>query len=201
MYNVTDNDMTIDMVMKEKTYNTKEIAEHLGIADSTLRKYCLLLEEHGYNFRRNEFQKREYSEHDVIALRKFKDLTKDGAMSLEDAAIAVKTGYNRVPNNAITGAVTTKNDRYDESYAEVEARIAELTDLMSRQMQFNEALLSRLDAQQKFLEERLEISDHRILEAVKMITNTQKELAESTANRNAAAPEPRKSFFQRLFGK
>lgn len=189
--------MTIDMIMKEKTYSTKEIADHLGIADSTVRKYCLTLQEHGYNFRRNEFQKREFTEHDVIALRKFKDLTKDGAMSLEDAAIAVVTGYNRNTSNAITVPDTKKNDRYDERLVEMERKIEDLTEMMNRQLQFNEALMKQMDEQQRLLMERLEVSDHRLIEAVRMMTDTQKELAAP----QQAATETKKGFFQRLFRK
>ncbi len=194
--NGMDNGMTIDMVMKEKTYSTKEASDYLGIADSTVRKWCLILEEHGYTFRRNEFQKREFTEHDVIALKKFKDLTKDGAMSLEDAAIAVVTNYNRVPNNAMTTAVTKKDDRYDERYLELERKVDELSEMMSRQLQFNEALLRKLDEQQKLFEERMELSDHRLLESVRMM-NAQKELASAQEK----PQETKKGFWQRLFGK
>ncbi|MBW5471594.1 hypothetical protein GPJ61_27795 [Brevibacillus formosus] len=191
-----NNDITVEMVMKEKVYSTKEIADYLSIADSTVRKWCLLLEEHGYNFRRNEFQKREYVEHDVIALHKFKDLTKDGAMSLEDAAIAVSSNYSRVPNNAIAMPDTKENKRYDERYMRVlEDKVDALTEMMDRQLQFNEALMKKMDEQQKLFSERMELSDQRLVEAMKMINNTQKELAA------AKAPEPPKGFLQRLLGK
>lgn len=191
-----NNDITVEMVMKEKVYSTKEIADYLSIADSTVRKWCLLLEEHGYNFRRNEFQKREYVEHDAIALHKFKDLTKDGAMSLEDAAIAVSNNYSRVPNNAITMPDTKENNRYNERYMKVlEDKVDALTEMMDRQLQFNEALMKKMDEQQKLFSERMELSDQRLVEAMKMINNTQKELAA------AKAPEPSKGFLQRLFGK
>lgn len=191
-----NNDITVEMVMKEKVYSTKEIADYLSIADSTVRKWCLLLEEHGYNFRRNEFQKREYVEHDVIALHKFKDLTKDGAMSLEDAAIAVSSNYSRIPNNAISIPDTKENTRYDERYIRVlEDKVDALTEMMDRQLQFNEALMKKMDEQQKMFSERMELSDQRLVEAMKMINNTQKELAA------AKAPEPSKGFLQRLFGK
>lgn len=192
-----NNDMTIEMVMKEKTYSTKEISDYLNIADSTVRKWCLLLEEHGYVFRRNEFKKREYTERDVIALRKFKDLTTDGAMSLEDAAIAVKTNYSRVPNSAITVADTQENARHNDRYAAIETRLDELMEIVAQQNKFNEALLKKLDEQQRMFEERMEISDHRLLEKVKMIAQTQKELAAAKEQEN----QPRKGFFQRLFGK
>lgn len=193
-----DNDITIEMVMKEKTYSTKEISDYLNIADSTVRKWCLILEEHGYTFKRNEFQKREYTERDVIALHKFKDLTKDGAMSLEDAAIAIKTNYNRVTDAAITMTDTQEKERYDKQYAAMEAKIDALTDLVTQQVKFHEALLKRLDDQQRLFEERMEISDHRLLENVKMLTEAQKQLVAAKEEEDNKA---KKGFFQRLFGK
>ncbi|MED4907635.1 hypothetical protein [Brevibacillus centrosporus] len=68
--------------------------------------------------------------------------------------------------------------------------------MMNSQLQSNEALMKKMDAQ-KLLEDRLEISNHRLIEDVKMLNNTQKQIAKA----NVPAPKVPNGFFQRLLGK
>lgn len=188
--------ITIDMVMKEKTFSTKEIADNLDIADSTLRKWCLILEERGYAFRRDGFERREFTEHDAIALRKFKELTKEGAMSLEDAAIAVKTGYSKGDRNAVSVPAIKEDGRYEERLIRMEEKMDQLFDQMEKQMQFNQALLAKLDEQKEYIEGSLDARDERLLESIRVI-NARKEIA---AAEEQAKPDE-KGFWARIFGK
>lgn len=57
-----------------KVYSPSEIAELIDIKESTLRKYCLLLEKSGISFQRNNRGQRWYNDNDVIMLRKFMTL-------------------------------------------------------------------------------------------------------------------------------
>lgn len=69
-----------------------EVSKLLGISSSTLRKYCLLLEQHGIEFKRNANNSRTYNEEGVMALQKLITLIGSGDMSVEQAATVVGVG-------------------------------------------------------------------------------------------------------------
>lgn len=81
--------------MAEKTkqlqaiYDTKDIADVLGIQESTVRKYASLLEDFGYSYLKNEHGHRAFFDRDLIVLRKMLHLKKDADMALEEAVKSV----------------------------------------------------------------------------------------------------------------
>lgn len=81
--------MSDDILEHQKAYWPREVADLLDISESTLRKYCLILEEKGYKFLRGDNNRRAYLDRDVIALRKFMELSQNKNITLEDAAVAV----------------------------------------------------------------------------------------------------------------
>lgn len=50
-------------------YSSKDVAAILKIQESTLRKYCIMLEEVGYKFHKNELGHRGFLNDDVVALK------------------------------------------------------------------------------------------------------------------------------------
>ncbi|NUJ33000.1 MerR family transcriptional regulator, partial [Pseudoalteromonas sp. 2103] len=67
-----------------KVYSPSEIAELLDIKQATLRKYSIMLEEHGYKISRNSQNHRYYQDEDVITLRRVID-GKNSGVTLEEA--------------------------------------------------------------------------------------------------------------------
>ncbi|MDG0061932.1 hypothetical protein [Priestia sp. P5] len=80
-----------------KAYWTREVAESLGISDSYLRKWCLELEKNGYKFLKVKDGKnrdnRAFTEHDVIALRKFQSLLAQPNVTKAHAAQIISNDY------------------------------------------------------------------------------------------------------------
>ncbi|WP_028401443.1 MerR family transcriptional regulator [Ectobacillus panaciterrae] len=72
-------------------YSPSDVQELLGIDSSTLRKYAILLEGHGYHIHRNDRGHRGYFDKDVITLRKLIEFSKQEGMTLERSAEAVMT--------------------------------------------------------------------------------------------------------------
>lgn len=70
---------------------TQDIARNLGIAESTVRKYCQNLAEKGYDFRRDETGARVYTDHDQVSLLELMKLRKEGKVGLDVAAEIVAT--------------------------------------------------------------------------------------------------------------
>ncbi|PGV53308.1 MerR family transcriptional regulator [Bacillus sp. AFS037270] len=72
-------------------YSPKNVQDLLGIDSSTLRKYAILLEGHGYPIQRNTKGHRGYFDKDVNTLRKLIEFSKQDGVPLEQAAISVMT--------------------------------------------------------------------------------------------------------------
>lgn len=70
-------------------YATGAIAEQLGISKASLQYYITILEEHGYEVRRNTRMHRQFSEEDLIMLRAFLTLNKHHGLKLKEAAQSV----------------------------------------------------------------------------------------------------------------
>lgn len=167
--------MRDDSKNQEKSYWSKEIADHLGIGTSTLRKWCLLLEENGYVFLRDEHGRRAYTEHDAIALRQFKELTTEKAMSLENASIVVISAYNRKHNEVVTLSatenVTRSEQRHDERFDALESRF---DTYMEQQEAFQKALLEQLQKRDEYIENVLKTRDERLLQTMNEILETKR---------------------------
>ena len=54
----------------QAVYGSSNIADILHVQESTVRKYCLLLEKSGYEFLKNEQGHRAFFDHDLIVLKK-----------------------------------------------------------------------------------------------------------------------------------
>lgn len=64
-------------------YTPAQVCEELGIQDSTLRKYSLLLEKEGITFERHKNNRRIYTETHVITLKRSLEVMKNDDITLE----------------------------------------------------------------------------------------------------------------------
>ncbi|MFB7304612.1 MULTISPECIES: hypothetical protein [Bacillati] len=104
-----------------------EVAKELDVAASSLRKWCIALEEQNYSFERTDQSKRLFYHGDLVVLRFFKELVTNKNMSLKNAAIIVTDRFakknNKVffngseleHNNNIVFSHETNNERRELS--------------------------------------------------------------------------------------
>jgi DNA-binding transcriptional MerR regulator len=64
--------------LEKKAYWNHEVAEHLQMGNSTLRRWCLELEKQGYIFSKGEQESRAFTKRDVLILEKIKRLQSQG---------------------------------------------------------------------------------------------------------------------------
>jgi hypothetical protein len=168
---------------QEKSYWSREVAELLGISDSTLRKYCLLLEQNAYIFLRDDNNRRAFIERDVIALRQFQEMAKSSNMTLEDAALAVISAIKEDETTGIVPSMaphTSASNHNSQRYDELVGRLQQLIEHNQKQEAFNRVLLDRLEKQEVFIETILKETqlqlvatqeEELLLERQKRITN------------------------------
>ncbi|EIM05339.1 PCZ2.3 [Planococcus antarcticus DSM 14505] len=66
-------------------YSPAQVCEELGIQDSTLRKYSLLLDKEGIVFERHKNNRRKYTETHVVTLKRTLELMHNDDITLEKA--------------------------------------------------------------------------------------------------------------------
>lgn len=162
--------MSEEVVQTQSVYGSSDIADTLKIQESTLRKYCLLLEKVGYEFLKNEHGHRAFFDHDVIVLRKMISLKSSADMSLEEAAKSVVAWKN---GNDITVS-DTEEKRYITRYNDL---LEEFKSFREQQMNFNKELIQEIRNQQEYIEDRLEQRDRLLMQSMRETLETRKEIA------------------------
>ena len=190
----------------EKAYTPKEVSLTLDIGTSTLRKWCLSLEENGYIFTRTDNQRRLYVERDLVVLKYYKKLVQGENFSLDNAAKVIVTKYKENPSETIAPIVPPKADIQMRDFERSREIIEDLLERAEKQEQFNEELmrfnrelLDRLDNQQEYINRRLEERDKKLMESLRQSQETKKLMLELAAAKEES--EKNKGLWKRLFGR
>lgn len=171
------------IINNEVTYWNKEVSEQLQVGDSTLRKWCMELEENGYIFLRDDSNNRAFTDHDLIALRKFKDLVQHRQKTKKDAAISVVSMFNRQDERYGTSSVQPPNNN-DETALSVQSMRSHLALIQDEKLEMilsqQEAMIELINQQKKFIDsvisERSERSerDHNITQLLNELLEQKK---------------------------
>ena len=180
----------------------------LDIGTSTLRKWCLALEENGYHFTRTDTQRRLFVEQDIVALKYFQKLVQGENFSLENAAKVIASKYKTEPSETRTPSVLPENEIEKRDFKRSNEILAELLERAKKQEQFNQELLranrelmQRLEDQQKYIDERLNTRDQLLMKSLKESMETRKMIAAAKEEREKEEREKKKGFWSRWFGK
>ncbi|MFB9757205.1 DUF3967 domain-containing protein [Ectobacillus funiculus] len=180
-----------------KAYFTKEVATTLGVSDSYLRKWCLELERNGYTFVKvrdgKNKENRAFSEHDVIALRKFQELIGNAGTSRSDAAKIIVQDYKVRDRNGGTGDVPAplfqSNDR-DKALLELkELYFNELKDQLKEQVkeelkaELEQGMKKAITSAEERFEERLNSHDRLLMQTIREMQETKLQIASAKKTR------------------
>jgi DNA-binding transcriptional MerR regulator len=184
-------------------YTTKQLSTALDIGTSTLRKWCISLEENGYDFSRNEVNKRLFTEKDLMVLKHFKSLVQEHNFPLSNASTVVSAKFQEKASESVTPSVLPQKQENERSVMRSDETINKLLEHIERQEEFiqnqehfNKELLSRLEKQQQYIEERLKERDKSLMENIRGLQEAHKEALASQDEENT-----KKSFWSKLFGK
>jgi DNA-binding transcriptional MerR regulator len=133
----------------EKAYWISEVAELLGMNINTIRKYCLMLEEQGYCFKRDDQNRRAFLSNDIILIQEIVRKKQTEKMPLEDAIQSVISTIQPV----------TKEQNIMPSITQESAITLQLQKEFSRAFEQVSATLS--DLRQEIQEQRRELQEQR----------------------------------------
>ncbi|MGX9952680.1 DUF3967 domain-containing protein [Bacillus subtilis] len=182
--------MSDDTQQEQTVYNSSDTAAILKIQESTLRKYCIMLEEAGYKFHKNEHGHRGYFNDDVIALKRLIEIKKHPDMTLKQACNAVISWIKEkdVTDSDITDI--TDDERHNDSYNKL---LNEFEEFKKQQEEFNKELIDQLKKQQEYIQNSLLERDKKLLEAIRESQETKKLIA---ATQQEEKEEQKKSWWQ-----
>ncbi|MFP3388665.1 hypothetical protein [Brevibacillus reuszeri] len=173
----------IELVARERTYSGREVADLLGIGASTLRKWSMLLESHGYWFLRDNQNRREYRQIDINALQRFYRLTKDQLVPQEEAAQMIVTHNSSEPAPrseaavALAPAPVLHPQVKDESIAQLDQKLHILASHVKQQDAAHQELLARVEKQEAYIRSSLKERDRRLTKAMSDIMDAKAQLA------------------------
>jgi DNA-binding transcriptional MerR regulator len=139
--------MTEDRILR----TASEVSEMLSLQESTLRKYCIALEEAGHKFMKNKRGHRSFSNNDITILQRFISAKESPAMTLKKAAYAVVSVHN---DNSVTDSVP-ETIPYNES-SELSHTMQDWKEMFMKQQQMTSRLLEKLEEQEEREKERME---------------------------------------------
>lgn len=182
--------MTKGTEQTQAVYGSSDIADVLEIQESTLRKYCLLLEKNGYEFLKNEHGHRAFFDDDVIVLRKMISFKNSADMTLEEAVKSVVAWKN----GNVMSVRDTEEQRYIVRYNDLMEEFKVLKSFQEQQMEFNKELIEEIRRQQEYIENRLEERDRLLVQSMRETLEARKEIA-------AAEKEKRKWWYFGRWGR
>ncbi|MFC5775846.1 DUF3967 domain-containing protein [Ectobacillus antri] len=161
-----------------RIYNAKEASLLLQIQNSTLRKYCQILEKAGYCMHKNEHGHRGFFDHDVIALRKLIELTQNPDMTLESAAnVVVATHIGRPVSSTDTKKTTEISVTATVTAEEFETFKQQQAALMYELVKKQEEAAQQQREFQERLWARLENRDMSLLQTIRELQETKLQIA------------------------
>lgn len=168
--------MTDKTDSSQSIYISKDVAMMLKIQESTLRKYCIMLEEHGYKFHKNEHGHRGFLDNDVITLRKLIEIKSHPDMTLKQACNAIMTWVKEKDMSEVDTNVITENEQHDERYNELKEMIQQQNELLKN-------MAKKLDDQQRYIDEKLEKRDQQLMGAIREMQEEKRVLLETASTK------------------
>lgn len=170
--------------------NVEGVAKIISVSPSTVKKYYGLFEKEGYRFKRSN---EGYLLFDELEIDMFKDLIFLKNQPNMNISMAVKEIVKRegITDISDTQDTTTVMSDISQQVMTIMSDMIELKQLVQEQSEI-------IKHQQKYIEEKLEDRDRKLIESLRESQEERKALLQIAA---AQEEEKKIGFFARLFGK
>ncbi|WP_273130299.1 hypothetical protein [Bacillus weihaiensis] len=175
------------MSVEQDTINAEEMAKRLNTTSSNIRKWCIELEKHGYEFVKDNRKKRYYSVTDQTLLSNLKYAIQEKKLSLEIAAMTVIKGFDRNRSSSSTQEEHLKKEENNHKLSVPQEHNNLTTDTVlntmkeqfEQQQSINDKLLEMLD----YYKDALQASEDKRRTEQEHMGKQLKELEERLADR------------------
>lgn len=153
----------------EFIYDTTSVSKILGVQESTLRKYCALMQKFNYEFNKNTVGHRIFYKKDVEVIKKIVDLKNSGSLTLSESVKAIlESDIDDIVD--VSAVEPISNSNYNKLLEEFDT-------FKNEQQQFNQQLLEILQKQQDYIKNSIEERDNKLTFALKESMEIRRQLA------------------------
>lgn len=182
------NGMNENIIVRSAT----ETAEVMKVKQSTLRKYCIELENAGYKFSKSPRGHRSFIPDDITIIQRMIASKNHPNITLSQAANSVVSMYQQEDKTITDTEGLTETTPNDDTNSVMTQE--QMQEFMNNQQQFNKELLERLDKQQEYIDKRLERRDQELMQGIREMQEEKKQLAATKEKE-----EEKKGLFSKLF--
>lgn len=149
--------------------SAKETATILGIQNSTLRKYCQMLEKSGYRIHKNDLGHRGFFPKDIALIKRIINVSKSSDMTLDVAISSVLSTLDE-PDKSESDTTEIAESPYitKDEFEEYQRKQAEMQKaLYEKQSELIKDLVGRLERQEEFnkrIHEKTKEQEQKLLE-------------------------------------
>lgn len=194
------------IVMTELKYRLTDLADALGVKESTAKKYYLLIEREGYNFTREKNNHISFQESEVNMLKKMMELKSQPGTTLQDAVEEVVSMMKSAHPDHNSHNLSKHNSYNPDEIKELKELIIQQSEMLKEQQQaiqrleskFNDTELKQLESQET-KEELPDTENKNSSESDEQVTEQPLENENTDRSTNEEVQE-KKGFWKKLFG-
>ena len=194
------------IVMTELKYRLTDLADALGVKESTAKKYYLLIEREGYNFTRENNNHISFQESEVNMLKKMMELKSQPGTTLQDAVEEVVSMMKSAHPDHNSHNLSKHNSYNPDEIKELKELIIQQSEMLKEQQQaiqrleskFNDTELKQLESQET-KEELPDTENKNSSESDEQVTEQPLENENTDRSTNEEVQE-KKGFWKKLFG-
>lgn len=194
------------IVMTELKYRLTDLADALGVKESTAKKYYLLIEREGYNFTREKNNHISFQESEVNMLKKMMELKSQPGTTLQDAVEEVVSMMKSAHPEHNSHNLSKHNSYNPDEIKELKELIIQQSEMLKEQQQaiqrleskFNDTELKQLESQEA-KEELPDTENKNSSESDVQVTEQPLENENTDRSTNEEVQE-KKGFWKKLFG-
>lgn len=192
--------------MTELKYRLTDLADALGVKESTAKKYYLLIEREGYNFTRENNNHISFQESEVNMLKKMMELKSQPGTTLQDAVEEVVSMMKSAHPDHNSHNLSKHNSYNPDEIKELKELIIQQSEMLKEQQQaiqrleskFNDTELKQLESQET-KEELPDTENKNSSESDEQVTQQPLENENTDRSTNEEVQE-KKGFWKKLFG-
>jgi DNA-binding transcriptional MerR regulator len=194
-----------------KEYSTKDIANIVGIATPTVRKYSQALEKAGYTFIKNDQGFRIFTDKDIQIFERMKEMSNDTGMPVDRIASMLVSEQKNDASDPIRIESEVATPLENELKMIDESDIGRIDRQYEALLKEIQELKQMLIAQQKYIDERLNKRDEMLLKSIRALQEQKRAMIEETQKQEkvtletAATTEDKgtkkRGWLSRIFGK
>jgi DNA-binding transcriptional MerR regulator len=162
---------------QDKSFSTKDVSLQLNVGTSTLRKWAISMEKHGYVFTKNTNQRRAFTEEDITALEYIQQLIQKEHFSLTNAAKVVVTRFKNQAAESETPAVQEESDLAERTAQRYNMLLNEMlrnTMDQNEKLERHEQLLNQITEQISTSDQKSSEREQLLLDTIKRLTEEEK---------------------------